>query len=106
MRIAEVAPLAESVPPKLYGGTERVVSRLTEALIDLGCEVTLFASGDSVTRTRLVPACMIEAMACGTPVIAWRCGSVPEVVEDGVTGFNCGPWQDTSSRQAPNSCGF
>jgi glycosyltransferase involved in cell wall biosynthesis len=55
MRIAQVATLAESVPPKLYGGTERVVSWLTEELIDLGHEVTLFASGDSVTRATLVP---------------------------------------------------
>ena len=47
MRIAEVAPLAESVPPRLYGGTERVVSWLTDALLDLNCSVTLFASGDS-----------------------------------------------------------
>ena len=46
MRIAEVAPLAESVPPKLYGGTERVVSWLTDALLDLNCAVTLFASGE------------------------------------------------------------
>ena len=57
MRIAEVAPLAESVPPKLYGGTERVVSWLTEALVDLDCDVTLFASGDSKNRARLVPIC-------------------------------------------------
>ncbi len=55
MKIAQVAPLFESVPPKAYGGTERVVSYLTEALVDLGHEVTLFASGDSVTRSRLVP---------------------------------------------------
>src|SRR5215207_6908889 len=55
MRIAQVAPLAESVPPKLYGGTERVVSWLTEDLVALGHEVTLFASGDSVTRASLVP---------------------------------------------------
>jgi len=57
MKIAQVAPLYESVPPKLYGGTERVVSYLTEALIDLGHEVTLFASGDSETAARLVPVC-------------------------------------------------
>jgi glycosyltransferase involved in cell wall biosynthesis len=56
MRIAQVAPLAESVPPRLYGGTERIVSYLTEALVDLGHEVTLFASGDSVTRAALVAA--------------------------------------------------
>jgi glycosyltransferase involved in cell wall biosynthesis len=57
MRIAQVAPLFESVPPKLYGGTERVVSWLTEELVALGHEVTLFASGDSETRAKLVPAC-------------------------------------------------
>lgn len=55
MRIAQVAPLIESVPPRAYGGTERVVSYLTEALVELGHEVTLFASGDSVTSARLVP---------------------------------------------------
>lgn len=54
MKIAQVSPLYESVPPKLYGGTERVVSYLTEALIDLGHDVTLFASGDSCTRARLI----------------------------------------------------
>lgn len=57
MKIAQVAPLYESVPPKLYGGTERVVSYLTEALVEMGHDVTLFASGDSVTDARLVPAC-------------------------------------------------
>src|SRR3979409_503691 len=50
MRIAQVAPLAESVPPKLYGGTERVVAWLVEELVNLGHEVTLFASGDSRGR--------------------------------------------------------
>jgi glycosyltransferase involved in cell wall biosynthesis len=54
MRIAQVAPLFESVPPKFYGGTERVVSYLTEELVRQGHEVTLFASGDSVTSARLV----------------------------------------------------
>jgi glycosyltransferase involved in cell wall biosynthesis len=57
MRIAQVAPLHESVPPKLYGGTERVVSYLTEELVRQGHEVTLFASGDSTTQARLVPVC-------------------------------------------------
>jgi len=57
MRIAQVAPLYESVPPKLYGGTERVVSYLTEELIRQGHEVTLFASGDSLTEARLVSGC-------------------------------------------------
>ena len=57
MRIAQVAPLHESVPPRLYGGTERVVSYLTEELVRRGHEVTLFASGDSETAARLVPGC-------------------------------------------------
>src|SRR5436305_13826042 len=54
MRIAQLAPLAESVPPKLYGGTERVVAWLTDELVALGHDVTLFASGDSQTRGKLV----------------------------------------------------
>ena len=55
LRIAQVAPLYERVPPLRYGGTEHVVSYLTEALVERGHEVTLFASGDSETRARLVP---------------------------------------------------
>jgi Glycosyltransferase Family 4 len=57
MRIAQVAPLNESVPPLLYGGTERVVSYLTEELVRQGHEVTLYASGDSQTSARLVAGC-------------------------------------------------
>jgi glycosyltransferase involved in cell wall biosynthesis len=57
MRIAQVAPLYESVPPKYYGGTERIVSYLTEELVRQGHDVTLFASGDSVTRARFVSGC-------------------------------------------------
>lgn len=57
MHIAQVAPLWESVPPKLYGGTERVVSYLTEELVRLGHDVTLFASGDSETQARLEAIC-------------------------------------------------
>ncbi|PHK94559.1 glycosyl transferase [Pseudoroseomonas rhizosphaerae] len=53
MRIAQISPLFEAVPPKLYGGTERVVSSLTEELVAMGHDVTLFASGDSVTAARL-----------------------------------------------------
>ena len=56
MKIAQIAPLYESVPPKLYGGTERIVSYLTEELVARNQDVTLFASADSVTRARLVPA--------------------------------------------------
>jgi glycosyltransferase involved in cell wall biosynthesis len=55
MRIAQIAPLHEAVPPLLYGGTERVVSYLTDALVDLGHEVTLFASADSHTKATLEP---------------------------------------------------
>jgi len=57
MRIAQVAPLIESVPPKHYGGTERIVSYLTEELVLAGHDVTLFASGDSVTEARLIASC-------------------------------------------------
>ncbi len=55
MKIAQVTPLYEAVPPKLYGGTERVVAHLTDALVDLGHDVTLFASADAHTRARLIP---------------------------------------------------
>ncbi|MGQ9367274.1 glycosyltransferase family 4 protein [Azospirillum sp. ST 5-10] len=61
MRIAQIAPLMERVPPRLYGGTERIVSYLTEALVGEGHAVTLFASGDSVTAASLV-ACSGEAL--------------------------------------------
>lgn len=57
MRIAQVAPLYESAPPRYYGGTERVVSWLTESLVELGHEVTLFASEDSATKAQLIPGC-------------------------------------------------
>src|SRR5947209_6288116 len=57
MKIAQISPLMESVPPRLYGGTERVVSYLTEELVRQGHEVTLFASGDSVTDAHLEPCC-------------------------------------------------
>src|SRR6516165_5596572 len=57
MKIAQIAPLAESIPPKLYGGTERIVSYLTEELVSQKHDVTLFASADSRTKARLAPAC-------------------------------------------------
>jgi glycosyltransferase involved in cell wall biosynthesis len=66
MRIAQVAPLAESVPPKLYGGTERVIAWLIEELVELGHDVTLFASGDSKTSANLVPA-WPRALRLGRP---------------------------------------
>jgi glycosyltransferase involved in cell wall biosynthesis len=66
MRIAQLAPLAESIPPKLYGGTERVVAWLVDELVALGHDVTLFASGDSVTRARL-EAVWPRALRLGRP---------------------------------------
>ena len=74
MRIAQLAPLAEAVPPKLYGGTERVVSWLSEELVEMGHEVTLFASGDSITNA-LLEACLPRALGLDTgqrdPMIAY-----------------------------------
>ena len=57
VKIAQISPLTESVPPRLYGGTERVVAYLTDELVRQGHEVTLFASGDSQTSANLVPTC-------------------------------------------------
>jgi glycosyltransferase involved in cell wall biosynthesis len=71
MKIAQVAPLIESVPPRLYGGTERVVAFLTDELVRQGHDVTLFASGDSNTAARLFPACpqaLRLAGACQYPL--------------------------------------
>jgi glycosyltransferase involved in cell wall biosynthesis len=71
MRIAQVSPLFESVPPALYGGTERVVSYLTEELVRLGHDVTLFAAGDSRTTASLVAGC---------PIALWRDPDVRETL--------------------------
>lgn len=65
MRIAQVAPLQLAVPPRAYGGTERVIYNLTEALVRLGHDVTLFATGDSATSAKLVP--MLEKSLCFSP---------------------------------------
>lgn len=67
MKIAQVSPLWESVPPKLYGGTERIVSYITEELVRLGHEVTLFASGDSTTSAKLISVCP-EALRLSTGI--------------------------------------
>ena len=72
MRIAQVAPLYESVPPQLYGGTERVVSYLTEELVAQGHEVTLFASGDSVTAAGWSPAARARCGSTSSASISWR----------------------------------
>src|SRR5471032_2155568 len=68
MKIAQIAPLIESVPPHLYGGTERIVSYLTEELVALGHDVTLFASGDSITAANLVP-CVPKALRLDASVV-------------------------------------
>jgi glycosyltransferase involved in cell wall biosynthesis len=70
MRIAQIAPLFEAVPPKLYGGTERVVSWLTEELVAMGHDVTLFASGDSVTSARLDPP-WPQALRLDPTILDW-----------------------------------
>ena len=89
MRIAQVAPLAESIPPKLYGGTERVVAWLIDELIALGHDVTLFASGDSKSKANLVPVCA-RALRLGRPrldpVAAQAC--LLEAVATQATGFD------------------
>ena len=72
MRIAQIAPLTESVPPQLYGGTERVVSFVTEELVAQGHDVTLFASGDSVTSATLAPMCPRALRLDKTSAIRWR----------------------------------
>ncbi|MCU1338146.1 MAG: hypothetical protein JWO19_3727 [Bryobacterales bacterium] len=83
MKIAQVAPLIESVPPALYGGTERVVSYLTEELVKQGHEVTLFASGDSVTSAELA-ACSPKALRlspeCGEP-LGWHLIQMETVIQ-------------------------
>src|SRR3974377_173576 len=71
MRIAQIAPLVESVPPRLYGGTERIVSYLTEELVRLGHGGTLFASGESITSAKL--------MAC-TPVALRLCSNIRDPI--------------------------
>ena len=67
LRVAQIAPLYEQVPPKLYGGSERVVSYITEELVRRGHDVTLFASGDSVTSARLWPGCPQALRLHGKP---------------------------------------
>ena len=74
MRIAQIAPLFEAVPPKLYGGTERVVYSLTEELVAMGHDVTLFAPGDSSTSAKLVAFFPKSLIAEGAP---WQAALKP-----------------------------
>jgi glycosyltransferase involved in cell wall biosynthesis len=83
MRIAQVSPMFESVPPTGYGGTERVVSYLTEKLVELGHDVTLFASGDSVTSACLVSVCerSLRSRRDNTDWTAWHMLMLDKVFE-------------------------
>lgn len=117
MRVALLGPVAWRTPPQAYGPWEQVVSLLAEDLVSRGVDVTLFATLDSQTSADLDGVCprpynedpqldgrvwealhtahclvhsrlsVIEAMACGTPVVGYRRGALPETVEEGVTGF-------------------
>ena len=89
MRIAQIAPLAESVPPKLYGGTERVVAWLVDELVSLGHEVTLFASGDSRTRGKLHPV-WPRALRLGRPAAdpTAACAALLEAIAQRVEDFD------------------
>src|SRR5206468_4044191 len=78
MKIAQIAPLYESVPPRLYGGTERVVHYLTEELVRQGHDVTLYASGDSKTSARLRPVCQKALRLESGPT---SCPLAPHVLE-------------------------
>src|SRR6476620_7012193 len=83
MKIAQVSPLFERVPPKAYGGTERVISYLTEELVRQGHEVTLFASGDSITGARLVSSISesIRADMAGHPWLAYHTIQMDQVAQ-------------------------
>lgn len=84
LRIAQIAPLYEPVPPRLYGGTERVVSYITEELVSRGHDVTLFASGDSETNARLAPGCERALRLLGKPElgVALQLAMLTEVFTD------------------------
>jgi glycosyltransferase involved in cell wall biosynthesis len=90
LRIAQIAPLYESVPPRLYGGTERVVSYITEELVRRGHEVTLFAAGDSVTRAKLVPGCRQALRLLGKPELgaSLQLAMLAEVFESARDSFD------------------
>lgn len=82
LKIAQIAPLYESVPPRLYGGTERVVAYLTDELVKMGYDVTLFASGDSTTRASLMPVTpRALRLADCLDAIAWHIVQLGQVLE-------------------------
>ena len=90
LRIAQIAPLYERIPPKLYGGTERVVSYITEELVRRGHQVTLFASGDSLTAAKLVPGCPQSLRLAGKPELGafLQLPMLSEVYEGAVSQFD------------------
>jgi hypothetical protein len=90
MKIAQIAPLMESVPPRLYGGTERIVSYLTEELVRLGHEVTLFASADRITAAELVGCASVALRLDGNEV--WGDLSCREIRPVAIIGLfsHCG----------------
>jgi glycosyltransferase involved in cell wall biosynthesis len=90
LRIAQLAPLFERVPPRLYGGTERMVSFITEELVNRGHDVTLFASGDSQTSARLAPCCDEALRLRGKPELAasLHLGMLGDVYETGRERFD------------------
>ena len=102
MKIAQIAPLTRACPPKLYGGTERVVSYLTEELVRQGHEVTLFASGDSITAARLVADCARGAAAgCRRSAIHCRYH-----IMHARAGAAAGRRTSTSCTSTSTSCNF
>ena len=90
LRIAQIAPLYERIPPRLYGGTERVVSYITEELVRRGHQVTLFASGDSQTGARLAPGCPRALRLEGKPELGafLQLPMLSEVYEDAAERFD------------------
>jgi glycosyltransferase involved in cell wall biosynthesis len=90
LRIAQVATLYERIPPALYGGTERVVSYITEELVRRGHDVTLFASGDSLTAAKLVPGCPRALRLIGKPEIGafLQLPMLSDVYEDAADRFD------------------
>jgi len=90
LRVAQVAPLYERIPPKLYGGTERVVSYITEELVRRGHQVTLFASGDSQTGAQLAPGCPQSLRLAGKPELGafLQLPMLSDVYEDAADRFD------------------
>src|SRR3989339_697399 len=83
MKIAQLSPVFESVPPSLYGGTERIVSYLTEELVNLGHDVTLYASADSKTKAELRPVCPKASRLSKVTPVAYNSYAVEKMFQEG-----------------------